>query len=39
MLKEEKLLTQKDVTDVIGISRTTLFRLVKEGLPYVVVWK
>ena len=35
MSMEEKLLTQKDVTDVIGISRTTLFRLVKEGLPYV----
>ena len=30
-----KLLTQKDVTEIIGISRTTLFRLVKEGLPYI----
>lgn len=32
---KEKLLTQKEVTDVVGISRTTLFRLVKEGLPYI----
>lgn len=31
----ENLLTQKEVTEVIGISRTTLFRLVKEGLSYI----
>lgn len=31
---EEKLLTQKEVTELIGISRTTLFRLIKEGLPF-----
>lgn len=32
---EEKLLTQKEVTERVGISRTTLFRLIKEGLPYI----
>ena len=31
----EKLLTQKDVIEIVGISRTTLFRLIKEGLPYI----
>lgn len=31
----EKLLTQKEITSLVGISRTTLFRMIKEGLPCV----
>lgn len=27
-------LTQSEITELLGISRTTLFRLIKEGLPF-----
>lgn len=33
----EKLLTEKELCEFLGLGRTTLYRLRKKGLPFVSV--